>query len=191
MKVSKQEGKNLNMLDRKECVLLIVDVQERLVNALDKDVVVKRTAILTKAAKILEIPTILTEQYPKGLGSTVEAIKQTLAPETKIILKTAFSALKEPGFIDLLKSYGKKQVVISGIETHVCVHQTVSDLISEGFEVYVVKDACASRNKYEFKQGIERMQENGAKISCLEIVLFEWLRSANNPYFKEVQALIK
>lgn len=179
------------MLDRKECVLIVIDVQERLVSALDKDVVVKRTATLTKAAKILEIPTILTEQYPKGLGSTVEAVKQTLAPETKIISKTAFSALKEPGFIDILKSYGKKQVVISGIETHVCVHQTVADLISEGFDVYVVKDACASRNKYEFKQGIERMQENGAKISCLEIVLFEWLRSANNPYFKEIQALIK
>ena len=180
-----------NMLDRKECILLIIDVQERLVNALDKDVVVGRTATLTKAAKILSIPTIVTEQYSKGLGPTVAPIKQSLAPNTPIIEKSAFSALKEKAFIDVFKTHNKKQIVVCGIETHVCVHQTVSDLIDQGYDVYVVKDACASRNKYEFKQGIERMQENGAKISCVEIVLFEWLRSAKNPFFKEVQALIK
>ena len=99
--------------------------------------------------------------------------------------------MKEEGFLPILKSFNKKQIIICGIETHVCVHQTASDLITEGFEVYVVKDACASRNKYEFKQGIERMQSNGAKISCLEIVLFEWLENAKNPHFKEIQGLIK
>lgn len=180
-----------NMLDRKECLLLIVDVQEKLVNMLDKNVVVTRTATLTKAAKILGIPTIVTEQYPKGLGNTVAAVKQSLDPGAKTIEKSAFSVLRESGFADLLKSYNKKQIVICGIETHICVHQTAAELLEEGYDVYVVKDACASRNKYEFKQGIERMQENGAKISCLEIVLFEWLRSAKNPHFKEVQALIK
>lgn len=180
-----------NMLDRKESLLLVIDVQERLVNALDKDVVVGRTATLAKAANILEIPTIVTQQYSKGLGLTVEPVSKCFAKDTQIIEKSAFSAVKEPGFMDVLKSFGKKQIVICGIETHVCVHQTVADLLSEGYEVYVVKDACASRKKYEFKQGIERMQENGAKISCLEIVLFEWLRSAKNPHFKEVQALIK
>lgn len=179
------------MLDRKESLLLIVDVQERLVNSLDKDIIVKRTSTLAKAAKIMEIPTIVTEQYPKGLGSTVDLVKLNLAGETQIVEKFAFSAVKEPGFIELLKSYEKKQIVICGIETHVCVHQTVADLLDEGFEVFVAKDACASRNKYEFKQGIESMQANGAKISCVEIILFEWLRSAKNPYFKEVQALIK
>lgn len=179
------------MLDRKESLLLIIDVQERLVNALDKDVVVSRTAILAKAAKILEIPTINTQQYSKGLGQTVEAVKQSLAPDAVIFEKSAFSAVKEKGFMEIVKSFNKKQIVLCGIETHVCVHQTAADLIDEGYEVFVVKDACASRGKYEFKQGTERMQENGAKISCLEIVLFEWLRSAKNPYFKEIQALIK
>lgn len=181
----------INMLDRKESVLLVIDVQEKLVKALDKDVVVNRTLTLVKAAKILGIPTIATQQYSKGLGQIVGAVKQSFAPNTPIIEKSAFSALKEVGFIETLKSLNKNQVVICGIETHVCVHQTVADLISEGFDVYVAKDACASRNKYEFKQGIERMQANGAKISCVEIVLFEWLKSAKNPYFKEVQALIK
>lgn len=181
----------MNMLDIENSLLLIIDVQERLVNMLDKNVVVNKAANLAKAAKILEIPTITTQQYSKGLGLTVEAVKQNLASNTVIVEKSAFSAAQEPRFMDTLNSFGKKQIVICGIETHVCVHQTAADLITEGFDVYIVKDACASRSKYEFKQGIERMQGNGAKISCLEIVLFEWLKSAKNPHFKEIQALIK
>lgn len=180
-----------NVLNKEDSLLLIIDVQEKLVAALDKDVVVRRASSLTEAAKILEIPTVITEQYPKGLGATVEQVKQKLAPDAVFFEKTAFSALREDGFLEKLKSFNKKQIVVSGIETHVCVHQTVADLLNEGYEVYVVKDACASRNKYEFKQGVERMQENGAKISCLEIVLFEWLKTSKHPNFKEIQALIK
>lgn len=180
-----------NMLDKKESVLLVIDIQERLVNALDKHVVVNRTETLVKAAKILEIPTIATQQYPKGLGLIVDSVKKNLAENTPIIDKTAFSAVKEKGFMDILKSFNRTQIVICGIETHVCVHQTAADLITEGFDVYVAKDACASRSKYEFKQGIERMQANGAKISCLEMILFEWLKTAQNPNFKDIQALIK
>lgn len=180
-----------NMLEKNESLLLVIDVQDRLVKALDKHVVVTRTETLLKAAKILEIPTIATQQYPQGLGLIVDTVKQNFSPDTKIIDKTAFSAVKEKGFMDVLKSFNKKQIVICGIETHVCVHQTAADLIEEGFDVYVVKDACASRSKYEFKQGIERMQANGAKISCLETVLFEWLENAKHPNFKEIQALIK
>jgi len=187
----KRRFKMLNMLDKKDSLLLIIDLQEKLVKALDKDVVVNRTATLVKAAKILEIPTIVTQQYSKGLGLTVEQVKQNLPLNAPIVEKSAFSAVKENGFMDILKSFDKKQIVICGIETHVCVHQTVADLITEGFDVYVVKDACASRKKYEFKQGIERMKENGAKISCLEIILFEWLKSAKNPNFKDIQALVK
>lgn len=181
----------LNMLNRDESLLLIIDVQERLVAALDKDVVVKKVAKLVKAAKILKILTMVTEQYKKGLGPTVGQIRENLAADSKTIEKTSFSALKEEGFLETLKALGKKQIVLCGIETHICVHQTAADLIAEGFDVYVVKDACASRSKYEFKQGIERMHENGAKITCLEMVLFEWLETAKNPDFKEIQALIK
>jgi len=181
----------LNLLDKNDSLLLIIDVQEKLVNALNKNVVVSKTQTLTKAAKILGVPVIATRQYPKGLGLIVETVSQNFTPDTKIIDKTSFSAVKEEGFMQVLKSFNKKQIVICGIETHVCVHQTVAGLITEGFEVYVVKDACASRNKYEFKQGIECMQANGAKISCLEIVLFEWLKDAKNPNFREIQALIK
>lgn len=181
----------MNILNTDDSLLLVIDVQERLVAVLDKDVVVKRTATLVEAAKILGIPTIVTEQYPKGLGHTVEQVKQHFSKNFQVIEKTAFSALRDETISQKLESFGKKQIVVCGIETHVCVHQTVADLINEGYDVYVVKDACASRNKYEFKQGIERMQENGAKISCLEIVLFEWLKDSKNPKFKEIQSLIK
>lgn len=180
-----------NVLIADDSLLLVIDVQEKLVQMLDKNVVVTRTAKLTKAAATLGIPTIVTQQYTKGIGETVSTVKENLSDDTFFFEKTAFSALKEPGFLEKLNSYGKKQIVICGIETHICVHQTAADLLNNGFDVYVVKDACASRNKYEFKQGIERMEANGAKISCLEMVLFEWLKDAKNPHFKELQALIK
>jgi nicotinamidase-related amidase len=179
------------MLDAKNSLLLVIDVQEKLVNALDKDIVVKRTQTLVKAAKILGIPTVFTEQYPKGLGNTVFPIKSCADKDSTYFSKTSFSAMDEDGFSDLIKKYNKKQIVISGIETHICVHQTASSLVDAGYEVHIIKDACASRNKYEFKQGIELMESEGAKISCVEIALFEWLRNAKNPKFKEVQELIK
>lgn len=114
-----------------------------------------------------------------------------LPENSEVLEKTFFNALLEEGMLDKIKSYGKKQIVIFGIETHICVHQTASALVEAGFDVYVIKDACASRSKYEFKQGIDAMQANGVKVSCVEIALFEWLKGAKNPKFKEVQALIK
>lgn len=181
----------MNVLNPEDSLLLIIDVQEKLVNALDKDIIVKRAANIVKAARILSIPVVVTEQYPKGLGTTVTKVSSELPDDTPIFEKTAFNALLEDGILEKIKSYNKKQIVLCGIETHICVHQTAAALMREGFEVYVVKDACASRTKYEFKQGIELMEANGAKISCVEIVLFEWLKTAKNPHFKEIQALIK
>ncbi len=181
----------MNVLDPNNSLLLIVDVQEKLVNALEKDVIVTKVANLTKSARLLEIPVVVTEQYPKGLGETVGAVKSEFTENTAVFEKTSFSALNADGVLGKIKSYGKKQVAICGIETHICVHQTAAALLREGFEVFVIKDACASRNKYEFKLGIELMASNGAKISCVEIALFEWLQSAKNPHFKEIQALIK
>ena len=146
---------------------------------------------VASAAKLLSIPVLLTEQYPKGLGHTVPQLQEVLPENSEVLEKTFFNALLEEGMLDKIKSYGKKQIVIFGIETHICVHQTASALVEAGFDVYVIKDACASRSKYEFKQGIDAMQANGVKVSCVEIALFEWLKGAKNPKFKEVQALIK
>ncbi len=181
----------MNVLNPDNSLFLIIDVQEKLVNALDKDVIVKRVSNIAKSAKLLNIPVIVTEQYPKGLGKTVENVSNELSEDVAVFEKVSFNALDTEGVLDKIKSYGKNQIVICGIETHICVHQTTAALLREGFEVYVVKDACASRNKYEFKQGIELMATNGAKVTCTEIVLFEWLKTAKNPHFKEIQALIK
>ena len=181
----------MNVLEPENSLLLIIDVQEKLVKMLEKDDIVKKVSNLTKTANILSIPVVVTEQYPKGLGSTISEVASEFPENTSVYEKVSFNALLTDGVLDKIKSYGKKQIVICGIETHICVHQTAAALMNEGFEVFVVKDGCGSRNKYEFKQGIELMQSNGAKISCVEIILFEWLKSAKNPHFKEVQALIK
>lgn len=178
----------MGLLNVDNCVLVAIDFQEKLVGMLQKDdAAVKMDKLLT-AAHILNIPAIVTEQYPQGLGKTIPAFDLT---NVTVLEKTAFSAMQSEEFKNALAATGKKQVIIGGIETHICVHQTVSELIDAGYEVYVVKDACASRNTFEFKQGIEAMKQNGAKITCLEIVLFELLRTSKNPNFKPVQALIK
>ena len=175
------------MLEANNSLVLMIDVQERLVGALEKNVIVEKSQKIIDGANILGIPVLATEQYPKGLGHTVVS----LADNTEVVEKTYFNALLEDGMLDKIKSYGKKQIILFGIETHICVYQTACALIEAGFEVYIIKDACASRNKYEFKQGIEAMRDNGAKISCVEMTLFEWLKGAKNSKFKEVQALIK
>ena len=148
-------------------------------------------AKVARAANILNIPTIVTEQYPKGLGNTVFEIKYGLQNEASTIEKTAFSAMLESKFAEKIRGLNRKQIVIGGIETHICVLQTVENLINEGFEVYVLKDACASRNKKDYKTGLELMKQYGAKTTCSEIVLFQWLKTSKHPNFKEIQALIK
>lgn len=181
----------MNILSQNDSIVLIIDLQEKLVKMLEKDIIVEKVSKIVKAANILKIPVIATEQYPAGLGKTVLPVSENFNDDTAVFEKVSFSALDTDGLRKKLKSYGKKQVVLCGIETHICVHQTCSALLDEGYEVYVIKDACASRNKYEFKQGIDLMKQNGAKISCLEIALFEWLKTARHPDFKEIQALIK
>ena len=181
----------MNTLSSENSLVLIIDIQDRLVGALNKDIVVENAYKIVKTADYLKIPVLLTEQYPKGLGHTVQRLTDALPEGSEVVEKTYFNALLEEGMLDRIKSYGTRQIVIFGIETHICVHQTASALVEAGFDVYVIKDACASRNKYEFKQGIDAMSANGVKISCVEIALFEWLKGAKNPKFKEVQALIK
>ena len=181
----------MNTLDQNNCILLLIDIQEKLVAMLEKNTVVKKSNTLLQAANILNIPAIITEQYPQGLGKTVDFVAEHIKDSTIVFEKTAFSALKDDGFIDKLKSFGKKQVIVGGIEAHICVHQTVADLLENGFEVYVVKDACASRKKDDFKSGIKLMEQNGAKISATEAVLFELLKTSQHEHFKEIQNLIK
>lgn len=180
------------LLETDQTLLLIIDVQEKLINAqFSKEIIAKNTAILAEACNILKIPVIVSEQYPKGLGSTIEQVKNKLASDTAIFEKTSFSCLREDGFKALLKNYNKKQILVCGMECHVCVHQTVSDLLNEGYEVHIIQDAISSRKEWEYEQGLKRMISSGAVASSVEIALFEFLKGAKHPEFKSVQGLIK
>ena len=179
------------MLKKNDCILIIIDIQEKLLKAVYNPVFVLSSALkITKTANVLNIPTVITEQYPKGLGATIEEIKNEF-PSVTPIEKTSFSALKENGFSEFIRSFNKKQIILCGIETHICVLQTASDLISEGYEVYILQDCCSSRKEFEHNTGIELLRQYGAKITCSEIAIFEWLGSSKHPNFKEVQSFIK
>ena len=179
-------------LNLEDSLVLIIDVQDKLLNAVfNKEQVEKKSAIVAEAAKILGIPVVVTEQYPKGLGNTIPAVKDALAEDTEIFEKTAFSALNNEEILEAIKKHNKKQILIFGIETHICVSQTTAAFRELGYEVSVIKDACGSRAEEEYLAGLERMKDNGAYIITTEIALFEWLKGAKHPNFKAVQALIK
>lgn len=176
------------MLKASDALIIMIDMQEKLVNATNAENEVKQAEKIIKSAEILNIPVLVSEQYPKGLGQTLVELKND---KQKYIEKTAFSLLKEDDALDMIRLFHKKQIVLFGIETHICVYQTAMDLIKKGYEVYLIKDACKSRKEYDYNAGIDLMRQNGIKISCVEIALFELLESSKNPHFKEVQQLIK
>ncbi len=180
------------MLKADESLLLLIDIQEKLVRACaHKETIVKKASIIGEAARILSIPTVVTEQYPQGLGATSDQLKEVLGGDTVYIEKTNFSALKEEGFKEKLALYGRKQIILGGIEAHICVYQTCAELLAQGYEVYIAKEITSSRNEYEYETGLELMKSDGAKLTCVETVLFEWLGGSKHPNFKEVQKLIK
>ncbi len=177
----------MNTINNQESLLLIIDVQDKLVNMLEGSNVKDNAIKIAKACGILEIPALITEQYPKGLGSTIEEIKDAL-PNAEYVEKTTFSAFKED---EVKKFLSQKQVIIFGIETHICVLQTAMDLLTEGYEVFVVQNACGSRNEENKQAALRRLIHAGAQIVTTEMVLFELLEGSKHPNFKEVQALIK
>lgn len=181
----------MGILNSNNCIMLIIDVQEKLLNAVfNRDLVAQRAEVMAKAANILNVPIIITEQYPQGLGKTIESIKSSI-DNNKVFEKTSFSALDNEDVFDAIKSQDKTDVILFGIETHICVSQTANALIELGYEVSVISDACGSRDEAEYLAGLSRMKENGAHIITAEIALFEWLRSSKHPNFKEIQRLIK
>lgn len=180
----------MTILNQNDSILLIVDIQERLLNAVSNiETVHKNSVIMAKAANILGLPVFVTEQYPKGLGSTIEEIKNAVT--AKYYEKFSFNALFDMDLLSELKNTGKKQVIVMGIETHICVHQTVAGLIENGFDVTVLADACGSRFAESYLAGLKTIEANGAQVKPTEMVLFELLKSAKHPKFKEIQALIK
>lgn len=179
------------MLNIDNCLVLMIDFQDKLIKATSADIEAQNAEKMLKAAKILNIQTIVSEQYPKGLGSTSQKLLDAVPEDAKFIEKTAFSLLKEENALDLIKSFEKNHIILFGIETHICVLQTALDLLENGFEVYLIRNACKSRSDYESAAGTELMKEQGVQLLTLETALFQLLRTSKHPKFKEVQALIK
>ena len=174
--------------------LLIIDIQERLSSAMPTDIlknVINNNRVLIQAANELKIPVNYSEQYPKGLGHTVSEISEELTVPNLSFTKTCFACSEEEGFNELISRHKRQQVIITGIESHICVLQTAIQLQRQGYAVYVVEDAVCSRKKIHHDNGIARLRQNGAVITNVESVLFEWLRNAKHPSFKKLSALIK
>lgn len=166
-------------------VLLLIDLQERLSPAIHEGAQVLDNALwLTRVAQRLAVPVICTEQYPQGLGPTLPALR-TLLPETAMVEKIHFSAVPEGG-IFAAPGGDRAQFVVTGTETHVCVQQTVLDLLAAGRQVFVVNEAVGSRRPRDKELALQRMQQNGAEIVSREMVAFEWLEKANTPLFRDV-----
>ena len=178
-------------INRKNAMLVVVDVQERLAAAMsEKDRVIANTLHLIEAARLFEIPVLVTEQYPKGLGRTLTGIADALpghSPHEKI----TFSCCGEQVFLDAVESTGKKYIILTGMETHVCVLQTCIDLLRENYHLHVVADAVCSRTQENFRIALEYMRDAGAVITCTETVLFQLLEKAGSEEFKIISRRIK
>ena len=176
-------------LDRNRAALAVIDVQEGFRPAvLDFDRVAASVATLVRGAQTLGLPVLVTEQYPKGLGATVPEVSEHLAGVVPME-KISFSAFEADGFYAALSE--RDQVLLCGIESHVCVNQTAEDLLAEGREVHVAQDAVTSRTAENRDLGLHKMERSGAVVTSVETALFELLRAAGTPEFKEIQGLIK
>jgi nicotinamidase-related amidase len=168
--------------------LLVIDFQARLMPAITGgDAAIANAGRLVEAARLLDVPMIVTEQYPKGLGATVEALDVEGAP---VVEKLTFGAARAEGFAGHLPR-DRPDMVVTGCEAHVCVLQTVLGLLDAGHRVFLVADATASRSPSNRDAAIARMERHGAEIVTTEMVIFEWLGTAAHPRFKETTALIK
>ncbi|HDP88546.1 MAG TPA: isochorismatase family protein [Thioalkalivibrio sp.] len=174
--------------------LLVIDIQDRLLGAMaqaDRLRVLKASSALISAARLLGVPLLATEQYPRGLGATDSSLRSDLVSHGRVFEKTSFSCCGAPGLGGQLDRETHSQVVIAGIEAHVCVLQTALDLHVRGFEVFVVEDATCSRNPAHHANAMQRLRQAGVTVTNMESVLFEWMRDASHPHFKVISQLVK
>lgn len=194
-------GNRVIKLKKEDAILIGIDFQERLMPAMKGKEELEASVIkLIKGCRILGVPVIMTQQYTKGLGSTIPSIAGALTdslgedlPEAGFqpVEKTSFSAVGEPDFLKRLENLGRKTVIISGIEAHVCVQQTVIDLLENGYIVFVANDCISSRNNTDKKYSQRRMGDAGAVGTTCESILFELCGGAREPGFKQISTLVK
>jgi nicotinamidase-related amidase len=183
------EGKG--MLQINDCCLVIVDVQGKLAQLMvDKETLFKNIRILIQAARFLHIPVIWCQQVPEALGPTVPEIAELLSANEPID-KASFSCWGDEQFRDRLRTAGRREVLLCGIETHVCIYQTALDLLGQDFGVTVIADAVSSRTPENRQIGLDRIARAGAAIASTEMALFELLNTAEHPQFKQIARLVK
>lgn len=183
--------RNPELLDRNRATLLVVDIQEKILSVMtNPEEVVAESVKLIKGFQLLDCPIFITEQYPKGLGPTVKEVKDAIG-ETGIPEKMTFSCCGAPDLLTQIRQAKRDQIILCGIETHVCVWQTAMDLLINRFSVTVVRDAVSSRKESDYKTALTRMRMKGISVSSTEMVLFELLQSAEAEAFKDISKLIK
>lgn len=183
--------KHPNIANKTGSVLIIIDVQEKLIPKIyKKEEVIENIKRLIKFCETLNIPIILTEQYPEGLGNTIPEIKETLSI-FKPIKKVTFSCFDSNEFTSEIKKLKTSTIIITGIETHICVNQTALDALMNNFKVFVISDAVSSRSEQNWRMGLEKMQNSGVNISSAEMLMYEILEKAGTPDFKKVLPLLK
>jgi nicotinamidase-related amidase len=181
-----------NTLDATRAALVVIDMQESFRAAIpDFADTAQRVATAVTGAQLLGLPVVVTEQYPRGLGRTAAEITAALAPGIEPVEKTAFSSCGAQEFVARLERAGARQIIVCGIEAHICVNQTAHDLLARGFQVHLLTDCITSRTARNREAGLAKMQRGGAIPSTVELALFELLRDARHEQFKAVQKLIK
>jgi nicotinamidase-related amidase len=181
-----------NTLELGRAALVIIDMQEAFrPHISDFAETAARVALVAHAAQLLRVPLLVTEQYPKGLGRTVEEIRAVLPESLEIIEKTAFSSCGAQTFVARLEETGARQIIVCGIEAHVCVNQTTHDLLARGFQVHLLTDCITARTAQNRQVGLDKMRHSGALPSSTELALFELMRDAGHEQFRTIQKLIK
>jgi nicotinamidase-related amidase len=180
------------MLSEKNTILVIIDVQSTLLQAMhEREDLLANLQKLIKGTQALDLPILWLEQNPSRLGETAPEIRVLLGGSQSVIPKMAYSCCGEPKFMHNIEALGRQQILLAGIETHVCVYQTAADLLARGFEVQIVADAVSSRRAFDKTVGLDRTRTLGARIACVEMVLFELMRTAEHPAFKSVLKIVR
>lgn len=173
-------------------LVVVIDMQERLQPLIAEDARVRRqAAALAEGARLLGVPVFVTEQYPKGLGQTVPELRAAVDAAGGVLEKTAFSCAQDPSIAARITATGRPNVVLAGVEAHICVLQSALDMLDAGFSVFLAEDAMGSRDPANKESGIARARRHGAEPANVEMILFELMGTKEHTRFKDVQRLIK
>jgi len=179
------------MLTVENTLLLIIDMQGNMAQGMaDRDALYDSITRLIRGVQVFDIPIVMTEHLPEKLGATVPEITGLL-PGVSALPKQTFSCCQDERFSRILAAHNRRQILVAGIEAHICVYQTAADLIRTGYETHLVADAISSRTAQNRETGIARLRDEGAKLSSLEMVLFELLKEARAPGAKEIFRIVK